>query len=225
MKKILTIAIIVFAALQLNAQKNNTSKNFGIWSIDAGYLGSANAKNTKESKPLFAGNGLSTGLAYRYGNRWGITGRADYATGKTNNKNAQAFANTLVTAPFTAKVSGLKTNWSQVNIAIGPSVFLVEKYKAEVNVIVGISTGSARNIRIDRYDAQTFVNTVFEATEKRVKPFWEVGGSYRLATIGKTAFRIKGSVGSLGMSVGLNIDMMACRQNPKCMCMLGACPK
>jgi hypothetical protein len=194
-------------ALQVNAQSAKKDDirvrgGFGIWGFDAGFLGSANAKNSKDSKPLWAGNGYSAGLAYRYGDRWGITGRAGYAGGKTNTINAQTYANTLVSSPYTAKIAGLKSNWSQLNIASGPSVLLGKKYQAEVNATGGISISSARTIRIDRYDAQTFVNTVFEATEKKIKPYWEVAAAYQLP-FGKGRMGLKAAYGNNGVSVGL----------------------
>jgi hypothetical protein len=236
MKKMLTMAVMIITVFNANAQTTkkdskplwagNGKKAFGIWSFDAGYLGSSNAKNAKESKPLWAANGYSAAVGYRYGDRWGITGRLGYAGGKTSSKNAQTFANTLVTPPYTAKVTGLKSSWSQVNFAVGPSVLLGEKYKGEISVAGGISTGAARNIKVDRYDANTFVNTVYNVTEKKVKPFWEVGASYQIADISKrSALGLKASYGANGGVIGLVLQIASsdCHQAPCFRCPGAGC--
>lgn len=208
MKKILSIVVMAFAALQPQAQ--STAKGgtvirggYGIWSADIGYLVSANAKNSKESKPLWAGNGYAASLNYRWGDRFGIAGKAGYSGGKTNEKNAQAFASSLVTSPFTAKVSGLKTNWSQVNVAAGPSLLFGKNHEGEINAVGGIGFGSGNKVSIDKYDAQTKVGTIFTATEKKIKPYWEVETKYQVAKIGKGGICVRASYGTYGAAAGL----------------------
>ncbi len=230
MKKILTIITITILAFQVNAQTANKSNrkgnSFGYWSADVGYLLSGNATNNKENKSLFTGNGYSVGLGYRYGDRWGIGAKAAYTGGSTNENNVNDFARTLVQEPFVYKISGSINNWSQFNFAAGPSVFLDKNYKFEVSAVGGISTGSARNIKIDRYDTDVYLNTVYEANEKSVKPFWEVGASYSFAKIAKrTVMGIKGSYGSNGGTIGVifSINEQDCWNSPCFRCQGRGC--
>lgn len=214
MKKIILFFIVVTATMQIHAQTAAKGSGtvvrggFGIWSFDIGYLASGNAKNYKESKPLFASNGYAAALNYRWGDRYGIAGKASYTGGKTSEKNAQTYASSLVTTPFTAKIAGLKTNWSQFNIAAGPSVMLGKNFKGEISAVGGVGFGSGNTVTIDKYDAQTKVGTIFTATEKKVKPFWEVGVGYQVADISKrSALGIKASYGANGGIIGLVLQI------------------
>jgi hypothetical protein len=178
---------------------------FGIFDIDAGFLGSANVKNMEDSKPLFAGNGLSVGLSYRYGSRLGITGRVGYIGGSRNESNLKEFASTLTKAPWVYKTTGFTKTWSQVNFAAGPSIFLGKKYKGEISVIGGVSMGSESHIKIDLYDVNTFYKNVYDVSEKKVKPYWELGGSYRVVTGKKMTLGLRASYGVNGGTFGVNI--------------------
>jgi hypothetical protein len=193
---------------------------FGIFSIDAGYLGSSNAKNINDKKPLFAGNGLSVGLNYRYGSKLGVTGRVGYTGGSRNESNLKEFASKFNTGPWVYKTTGFTKSWSQFNFAAGPSIFLGKKYKGEISIIGGVSMGSESNIKIDLYDANTYYKTVYDVTEKKVKTYWEVKGSYQLLNVKKIGIGLKGSYGSNGVSVGIVAwDWMAC-----CAVKCKACP-
>ncbi len=206
---------------------NNKAKMFGVYSVDAGYLGSANANNKKDSKPLFAGSGLSAGLNYRYGAKWGIAGRIGYAGGSRNESNLKEFASTFNTGPWVYKTTGFTKSWSQFNFAVGPSIFFGKQYKGELSAIVGVSTGSQSNIKIDLYDAAVFYKNVYNVTEKKVKAFWEVGGSYRVVTGKRMTFGLRASYGTNGGTIGINItsfcvqcccqkgDLNCCANMPK----------
>ena len=204
----------------------NKAKMFSVFSVDAGYLGSANANNNKESKPLFAGSGLSAGLNYRYGAKWGITGRIGYAGGSRSQSNLNDFASTLTKAPWVYKITGFTKTWSQVNFAAGPSIFLGKNYKGEISIVGGVSMGSESKIKIDLYDANTFYKNVYDVTEKKMKVFWEVGGSYSFAKISKrSVFGIKGSYGSAGGSFGFifSITEQVCVGAPCFRCQGAGC--
>jgi hypothetical protein len=203
------------------------SSRFSIISIDAGYLFSSNSKNNSDTKTLFAGNGLSAGLNYRYGGKIGITGRIGYAGGSRNESNLQEFASTFVVSPWVYKTTGFTKSWSQFNFAAGPSVFFGKSYKGEISVLGGVSMGSESNIKIDLYDAAVFYKNVYNVKEKKMKPFWEVGGSYRIFTGKQMTLGLKGSYGVNGGTIGINItsfcvqcccqkgDLNCCANMPK----------
>lgn len=206
---------------------DNKSKMFSVFSVDAGYLGSANANNNKDSKPLFAGSGVSAGLNYRYGAKWGIAGRIGYAGGSLSESNLNEFASTLTKAPWVYKITGFTKSWSQVNFAVGPSIFFGKNYKGEISVIGGVSMGSESKLKIDLYDANTFYKNVYDVTEKKVKAYWEVGGSYRVAKIANNILiLLKASYGANGGFVGIKIERRgsSCCGGGGCYCMRG-CPE
>jgi hypothetical protein len=183
------------------------SKSFGILSFDAGYLASTNAKNAKESKPLWAGSGVALRVNYRYGGTVGVVGSVGYAGGSRNEENLNEFASTFNTGPWVYKTSGFTKTWSQVNFAAGPSILLGKKYQGELNAVVGVSMGSESNIKIDLYDAAVFYKNVYNAKEKSTKLFWEVGGSYRIVALSnKLGLSLKGSYGANGGTVGVSIS-------------------
>ncbi|POS00750.1 outer membrane protein with beta-barrel domain [Flavobacterium croceum DSM 17960] len=220
MKKSISILVICILSINLNAQtKKEKEKPFGSWSAEIGYLISTNSTNTKDTKPLFAGNGLNAGVNYRWGNTLGIKSTLGFNGGKTNEKEIVSFAKTFEGNGFTA-ISSYSKSWSQFNFAAGPSIFLGKNYKGEISVLGGVRMGSERNIKIDLYDAAVFYKNVYNVTEKKVKPFWEVGASYQVANIKNIGFGIKGSYGSNGVSFGIVAwDWMAC-----CAVKCKACP-
>ena len=241
MKKILSIIVMVVMITQANAQSasamhcpqgmhyegttcvpdvlpasaNKTERwgdRWGIVSVEVGYLLSANKTNTKTNKPLFAGNGVNAGIAYRWGDRWGIAGKTAYTGGKTDEASMQAFAKTLVSSQNTYKINGGKRNWSQINVAVGPSVMLGKKhYRGEINAIGGVGFGKKNTLTIDKYDAQTKVGTVYTGKQKSVVPFWEVGAKYLVAKVGKNlGMSLKGSYGSNGGTIGVSFAIYSC---------------
>ena len=227
MKKIITTIAILIIALHTNlhAQQNTKPvKNYGFPSLDLGFVASTNAKNTNAGRPLFAGNGATAGIGYRWGDRWGVTGKIAYASGKTNEVNVQTFAKTLVSSPFIYKINGWQKQWSQVVIAAGPSfMFGKNKLLGEVFIKGGIVTGNKSELTIDKYDGNIKLSTVYTGVKKSVNPYWEMGASYKVAKISKRiVMSINGGYGSNGGTIGIAFHNM--RQCCMDCCRLCPCP-
>ena len=182
---------------------NQNGRGYGILSADVGYLISTNNTNNKDNKPLFAGNGQSAGITYRWGGRYGIYATVAYQGGKTDETSMYAFAKTLVSSPFTYKITGWQKTWSRINVAVGPSIFLDKNNKAELAVVGGVGFGKESTLIIDKYDAQTKVGTVYNITQKSVMPFWEIGARYRVYK----RVSLKSSFGSNGASAGVQVQL------------------
>ena len=186
--------------------KNITEQNggnYGILSAEVGYLISTNNTNTKDNKPLFAGNGQSAGICYRWGRKYGIYSTLAYQGGKTDETSMYAFAETLVESPFTYKITGWQKTWSRFNFAVGPSIFIDNKNKIELTAVGGIGFGKESSLTIDEYDAQTKVGTVYNVTQKSVIAFWDIGVRYRVYK----RISVKGSFGSNGATAGVQVQL------------------
>ena len=219
MKKLFSIITIIIAALQVNAQSTTTDSGAdGFFTFDAGYLSSTNKTNSDISKPLFAGDGITAGIAYRYGyrlappyrsgRRGALMGKISYTGGKTDENALNSFSQSLVTKPYSAVVAGNESNWSRINVVAGPSIGLGKNYRTEIAVLGGIAYNPNPNsVSIDKYDSKSKVGSAYGVTENKITPYWEVNASYRVTRIGNIGLGLKGSYGSNGAAVGVTVTM------------------
>ena len=211
--KITIIGMLLLVTAMSFAQKKSTP--YHQWSVDAGYLISSHKDNTNPNQPLFGGNGVTAGISHRWGDRWGIRSRIGYTTGST-----QSGINNFVDSfnvPPKYKVVQTQSNWSQIAVITGPSLNLGKRNQFELSAIGGIGLNPTVNtIRIDAYDEDVFLETVYEAKEKSIMALWEVGASYKLALLSKkgTWLKINAAYGANGIRIGLGITLRDCRGAP-----------
>jgi hypothetical protein len=199
-------------------------KSFGMVSFDLGYLVSTNSKNAKEEIPLFTGNGIDARVNYRYGKTFGIRSSLGFVTGKTNLTEIGTFAKKFEGNGLTSVTTGVQKNFSQFIVALGPSVYLGPKRKLEFYAQGGLGfQAKASKLKVDLYDAKTFVRNVYYAESKSLTPYWEVGGSYKLGNIKRAGVGFFGRFGSNGGTVGVNITMSDCRGAPCYRCPFPPC--
>ena len=220
--KITIIGMLLLVSLMSFAQKKATP--YHQWSVGAGYLISSHKDNANPNQPLFGGNGVATGISHRWGDRWGIRSRVGYTTGATQSGVDNYVASLPVPPKY--KVEQTKTNWSQIATMVGPSLNLGKKHQFELSALGGISLNpSVNTVRIDAYDADFLIGTVYQAKEKSVMALWEVGASYKLALLSKkgTWLKINAGYGSNGIRIGLGIALKDCHGMPCCRCSLVGC--
>ena len=118
MKKVIFVMLLsTLSFLQVNAQGKYFNHHF-FANVD--YLASSNATNSKASKPLFAGNGTSAGIAHRWGGRYGIYSTMQFASGALNTKGLTSFGASFQSpSPIETKYTNKK--WSQFKIMTGPT--------------------------------------------------------------------------------------------------------
>jgi hypothetical protein len=215
MKKV--YAILTFSILTVIVNAQTKQKPFGSWSAELGYLISTNNTNTKNTKPLFASNGINAALNYRWGKTLGIKTSLGFNGGKTNDKEILSFAKTFGGNGFTA-ISSFSKSWNQMNLLVGPSVLLGKRGRLELNLQGGMGYMlSANNLKIDLYDATTFAKNVFNVESKSITPMWNIGGSYYLNKLSKNvAMKINAGFGSNGGTIG--IALMDTRGCMLCLC-------
>ena len=173
---------------------------------------------------MFVGNGFNTGFGYRWGDKWGLTGKVAFTVGQTNEKRIETFAKTLVSSPFIYKVNGKQKVWSQINVAIGPSLMFGKNNKGEIYTIGGIGLNKQNSITIDKYDGNVKLATVFNSEQKKISPFWEIGASYKLIQKGLIGLNLIGIVGSNGGTIGLSMRICHGCEGLNCKC-CGNCGK
>ena len=220
--KITIIGMLLLVSAMSFAQKKATP--YHQWSVDAGYLISSHKDNANPTQPLFGGNGVTLGISNRWGDQWGIRSRVGYTTGATQsgiNNYVESFQ-----VPPKYKVEQTKTNWSQLSALVGPSLNLGKRNQFELSALGGIGLNpSVNTIRIDAYDEDVLIGTVYQAKEKSVVALWEVGASYKLALLTKkgTWLRINAGYGSNGVRIGLGIALRDCSGAPCYKCTLPGC--
>jgi Outer membrane protein beta-barrel domain len=221
MKKV--YAILTFSILTVIVNAQTKQKAFGSWSAELGYLISTNSTNTKNTKPLFASNGINAGVNYRWGKTLGIKTTLGFNGGKTNAKEILSFAKTFERNGFTA-ISNFNKSWNQLNFMMGPSYIIDRKGRLILSGLFGIGYNlGTSNLNIDLYDANTFVKNTYSSKSNNVTPIWGVEGSYGLFKI-NNKFRcdVKMGFGTNGGTVGIVLsDIIRC-----CMecCRLCMCP-
>lgn len=204
------ITMLLLVVTMSFAQKTaeTTSQPYHQFSLDASYLISSNSENAKESKPLFAGNGINIGLNYRWGDCWGIASRVGFASGSVNQSGLQALADGWIPVPPKYRSEQTKSNWSQLSVMTGPSVKLGKNHAFEFNALAGIGFNPSLNtIRIDAYDQDVYLNTVYVAKDKSVVGLWQVNAKYNILKPTKNSFLgVNVGYGSNGLNIGISYD-------------------
>ena len=202
--KITIIAMLLLISTMSFAQKKWAP--YHQWSFDAGYLISSHTDNRNPNQPLFAGNGVNVGISERWGDRWGIRSRVGYTTGST-----QSGINNYVDSfnvPPKYKVEQTHSNWSQISVMVGPSLNLGKNHQFELSALGGIGINpSVNTIRIDAYDNDVLIGTVYEAKEKSVLALWQVNARATLLYTKKLGIGVLAGVGSNGVTGGVVIEL------------------
>ncbi|MEC4003704.1 outer membrane beta-barrel protein [Flavobacterium sp. SUN052] len=218
------IALFLLVSTMSFAQKSwEPYHQFG---VSAGYLFSSNTSNTNASRPLFGGNGVTVGITDRWGDKFGMGSRFAFATGTVSESGLNNFVNSLPVPPK-YRVERNKTNWSQLSLMVGPSLNLGPKNKVQINVLGGIGYANSRNsIKIDAYDQDVLLGTVYQAQEKSFTALWEVGANVRLARISKSiGLSLNGSYGSNGATIGVSLAIYQCHLCSCCKPCPWGCPE
>lgn len=182
------------------------------FSLDAGYTFSSLKENQNPNQTLFAGNGVNFGIGHRWGDTWGIASRVGFSTGSLDDDGVASITARRKRPPFYIPVPDPpgSISWSQISVMTGPSIRLGKKHQFEFNAMAGIGINPSPNyIRVDAYEQDLFLETVYEAKDKSVVGMWQVNASYKLALLSKTGkwLRIIGGYGSNGASIGLAVNI------------------
>lgn len=182
------------------------------FSLDAGYTFSSLKENQNPSRPLFAGNGINFGIGHRWGDTWGIASRIGFSTGSLDDDGVASITARRKRPPYYIPIPDPpgSISWSQISVMTGPSIRLGKKHQFEFNAMAGIGINPSPNyIRVDAYEQDLFLETVYEAKDKSVVGMWQVNASYKLALLSKTGkwLRIIGGYGSNGATIGLAVNI------------------
>lgn len=182
------------------------------FSLDAGYTFSSLKENQNPSRPLFAGNGVNFGIGHRWGDTWGIASRIGFSTGSLDDDGVASITARRKRPPYYIPIPDPpgSISWSQISVMTGPSIRLGKKHQFEFNAMAGIGINPSPNyIRVDAYEQDLFLETVYEAKDKSVVGMWQVNASYKLALLSKTGkwLRIIGGYGSNGATIGLAVNI------------------
>ncbi len=210
MKTKITIFLILFATAMSFAQSSQAPYHQFI--ADAGYTFSSLKENQNPSRPLFAGNSSNLGLSHRWGGTWGVASRVGFSTGSLDDNGIESVTARLKRPPVYIPIPPRDKSkvYSQISVMTGPSIRLGKKHQFEFNAMAGIGINPSPNkIRVDAYDVDVFLYTVYEAKDKSVVPMWQVNTSYKLALLSKKGkwLRILAGYGSNGATIGLGINI------------------
>lgn len=210
MKTKITIMVMLLVTAMSFAQKK--WEPYHQFSLDAGYTFSSLKENQNPSRPLFAGDGVNFGVGHRFGDTWGIASRVGITTGSVDEAGIENVTARLKRPPVYIPIppKGQSLNYSQISVMTGPSIRLRKKHQFEFNAMAGIGINPSPNyIRVDAYDVDVFLNTVYEAKDKTVVPMWQVNMSYKLALLSKKGkwLRILAGYGSNGATIGLSVNI------------------
>ena len=210
MKTKITLIVMLLVTAMSFAQKK--WEPYHQFSLDAGYTFSSLKENSNPNRLLFAGNGVNFGIGHRWGDTWGIASRIGFSTGSLDNDGIESITARLKRPPVYIPIPPKDKSkiYSQISVMTGPSIRLGKKHQFEFNAMAGISINPSPNyIRVDAYDQDVFLYTVYEAKDKSVVPMWQVNTSYKLALLSKKGkwLRILAGYGSNGASIGLGINI------------------
>jgi len=207
MKTKITIIAMLFATAMSFAQKK--WEPYHQFSLDAGYTFSSLKGNSNPNRILFAGDGVNFGVGHRWGDTWGIASRIGFSTGKLDENGIIGRRKTPPRYIPIPDPPG-SVSWSQISVMTGPSIKLGKKHQFEFNAMAGIGINPSPNyIRVDAYEQDLFLETVYEAKDKSIVGMWQVNASYKLALLSKTGkwLRIIGGYGSNGATIGLSVNI------------------
>jgi hypothetical protein len=185
MKKIILILIIInISIINIHAQNANRQSIKNL-SVDLGIALPIQKNTSNTQNILFQGNGGSVGGNFKI--TWpkppypqpGIIGSTLFNFGKVNVSDIESFATTLIPNPFKAKITQKSKSWSQLQVMAGPLIELSNNGKglileAQAGVAFNLSSNT---IKIDQYDANTFMKTVYEKKENSTSLAWKVGAN------------------------------------------------
>jgi len=207
MKTKITIIVMLFVTTMSFAQKK--WEPYHQFSLDAGYTFSSLKGNSNPNRILFAGDGVNFGVGHRWGDTWGIASRIGFSTGKLDENGIIGRRKTPPRYIPIPDPPG-SVSWSQISVMTGPSIKLGKKHQFEFNAMAGIGINPSPNyIRVDAYEQDLFLETVYEAKDKSIVGMWQVNASYKLALLSKTGkwLRIIGGYGSNGATIGLSVNI------------------
>lgn len=180
------------------------------FSLDAGYTFSSLKENQNPSRPLFAGNGVNFGIGHRWGDTWGIASRIGFSTGSLDDDGVASITARRKKPPYYIPIPDPpgSISWSQISVMTGPSIRLGKKHQLEFNAMAGIGINPSPNyIRVDAYEQDLFLETVYEAKDKSVVGMWQVNAKSNVIKLTKNSFLgISAGYGSNGLSVGVSYD-------------------
>lgn len=189
--------------MQVNAQGKYFNHHYF---VNVDYVVSSNSNNVKASRPLFAGNGQSAGIAHRWGGRYGIYSTVQYAFGKTNQDGINSFAQSFKSlSPIEIKQSS--KNWSVLEVMTGPNFLPIKKVPLNISVLGGVGFITNPNtFLIQQNDNGTIGKTYYAAKEKDIIAKWNVKAMYIMNKKAKNTFMaFTASYGSSGASVGMAV--------------------
>lgn len=180
------------------------------FSMDAGYTLSSLKENQNPSRPLFAGNGVNFGVGHRWGDTWGIASRIGFSTGYLDDDGVANITARRKRPPFYIPIPDPpgSISWSQISVMTGPSIRLGKKHQFEFNAMAGIGINPSPNyVRVDAYEQDLFLETVYEAKDKSVVGMWQVNAKSNVIKLTKNSFLgISAGYGSNGLSIGVSYD-------------------
>jgi len=208
MKTKITIIVMLFVTAMSFAQKK--WEPYHQFSLDAGYTFSSLKENQNPSQLLFAGNGVNFGIGHRWGDTWGIASRIGFSTGSLDDDGVASITARRKRPPYYIPIPDPpgSISWSQISVMTGPSIRLGKKHQFEFNAMAGIGINPSPNyIRVDAYEQNLFLETVYEAKDKSVVGMWQVNAKSNLIKLTKNSFLgISAGYGSNGLSVGVTYD-------------------
>lgn len=192
------------------------------FSLDAGYTFSSLKENQNPNRLLFAGDGINFGVGHRWGDTWGIASRIGFTTGSVDDDGIKSITAKLPIPPIYIPIPR-DNNYSQISVMTGPSIRLGKKHQFEFNAMAGIGINPSPNtIRVDAYEQDLFLETVYEAKDKSVVRMWQVNVSAKTFEIPKIgSINLNAGYGSSGATVG--IIAQVCWGAPCCRCQGPGC--
>ncbi len=202
--KIKIIALLFVTAMSFAQKKWEPYHQF---SLDAGYTFSSLKGNSNPNRILFAGDGVNFGVGHRWGDTWGIASRIGFSTGKLDENGIIRRRKTPPRYIPIPDPPG-SISWSQISVMTGPSIRLGKKHQFEFNAMAGIGINPSPNyIRVDAYEQDVFLETVYEGKDKSIVGMWQVNAKSNVIKLTKNSFLgISAGYGSNGLSVGVTYD-------------------
>lgn len=200
-----TIIVMLFITAMSFAQKK--WEPYHQLSLDAGYTFSSLTENKNPNQLLFAGNGVNFGVGHRWGDNLGIASRLGFMTGSIDQGGIQSITEKWPTPPRYLP-NPKEKNYSQISLMTGPSIRLGKKHQFEFNAMAGIGINPSPNtVKVDAYDQDVYLNTVYEAKDKSVVAMWQVNAKSNIIKLSKNStLGISAGYGNRGISIGITYD-------------------
>lgn len=184
------------------------------FSMDAGYTFSSLKENQNPNRPLFAGNGVNFGVGHRWGDTWGIASRIGFSTGSLDDDGVASITAGRKKPPIYIPIPNPPGSeaWKQISVMTGPSIKLGKKHQFEINALGGIGFNPSPNtVRVDAYDADQYLYTVYEAKDKSVVGMWQVNAKINLTKItNNLGLSLNAGYGTNGGTIGVSFAVYHC---------------